>query len=249
VAAYYAAKQQLLRLVKPGGGVVLNGFDEQSSLHLHANDKVRVHRLGSDITVDVSTESLRLVDDVLVVRNPHLVGLHNWHNAACAAGMAQLDGVPAATIGGGLSVYNGIAHRLQLLGVHKGLTWWNDSKATNVDAAVTAVRSFSAGVHLIAGGTGKGSSYRPLVDAARGVVVAVYTIGADAPAIAAACEGALVVHPCQNLAQAVFRIQGDAQPGQHLLLSPACASFDQFKDYADRGNQLAALFAAAQGSP
>jgi UDP-N-acetylmuramoylalanine--D-glutamate ligase len=76
----------------------------------------------------------------------------------------------------------------------------------------------------------------------------VYTIGADAPAVAAAFAGEVPVHPCHTLAAAVERIQNNAKPGDHLLLSPACASFDQFKDYVDRGNQLMSLFAAQESS-
>ena len=81
----------------------------------------------------------------------------------------------------GLKAYGGIAHRLERVGMHRGVTWWNDSKATNVDASVIALRSFERGVHLILGGTGKGAPYAPLVEAARGRVVRVYQVGQNAP--------------------------------------------------------------------
>jgi UDP-N-acetylmuramoylalanine--D-glutamate ligase len=136
------------------------------------------------------------------------------------------------------------------VGIHAGVTWWNDSKATNVDAAVTALRSFRRGVHLIVGGVGKGSSYAPLVEAARPCVTRVYTIGADAPALQAAFEGSgLDVVACGTLEAACAAAAVAAADGDHVVLSPACASFDQFRDYTHRGAVFRACFAAAQGVP
>src|SRR5690606_2532717 len=142
----------------------------------------------------------------LVLENPRLVGRHNVLNAAAAVAAAAVLGVPADCWRAGLAGWGGIEHRLEWLGDVDGVAWFNDSKATNVDAAVTAVMSFDRGVHLIAGGKGKGSPYAPLVAAGRGRVAAVYTIGEDGPAIAAAFAGAAPVEPAGTLEHAVALI-------------------------------------------
>ena len=111
----------------------------------------------------------------------------------------------------GLDAYAGIAHRLERIGEEDGVAWYNDSKATNVDAAVTGLKSFSRGVHLIAGGLGKGAPYQPLVDAARGRVRAVYTIGKDAPAIEASFAGVVPVVSCGTLDVACERAEAADQ--------------------------------------
>ena len=178
------------------------------------------------------------------------MGHHNRQNAAAAAALALLVGIDAPTVQAGLDAYAGIAHRLERVGTHAGVTWWNDSKATNVDAAVTALKSFApiadgGGVHLVAGGLGKGAPYAPLVEVSRGRVVAVYAIGKDAPAITAAYAGVVDVIDCGDLAGACAAASRAATAGQHVVLSPACASFDQFRDYAQRGEQFRAHFEAA----
>jgi UDP-N-acetylmuramoylalanine--D-glutamate ligase len=246
VESYYQAKASLLTAVVNGGGVVLNHLDTESKRHLQAPPQARIWWLGRDLQV-TQDDALRIeaVGHQASLVNPHVVGLHNQHNAACAAALAWLDGCNDDVVVTGLRAYAGIAHRLERLGEQQGLTWWNDSKATNVDAAVTAVASFRGGVHLIAGGLGKGSSYAPLVQASRGVVVRVYTIGADAEVIAAAFAGVVDVEACGTLEHAAKRVRARAVAGEHLLLSPACASFDQFRDYGHRGDVLRALFARA----
>jgi UDP-N-acetylmuramoylalanine--D-glutamate ligase len=187
---------------------------------------------------------------ILNVDNPLIVGHHNRQNAAAAAAVAILSGISDEHIVAGLTAYAGIAHRLERVGVHRGVSWWNDSKATNVDAAVTALRSFNGGVHLIVGGVGKGSSYAPLVDAARVCVKAVYTIGADAPALQDAFAGSGIdIRACGTLQGACSAAAAIAVAGDHVVLSPACASFDQFRDYTHRGAEFRICFAAAQGEP
>ena len=113
-----------------------------------------------------------------------------------------------------------------------------------VDAAVTALKSFQQGVHLIAGGRGKGSPYAPLVDAARGKVRAVYVIGEDAAAIKDAFSGVVPVVDSGDMDAAAAAAAAAAVEGDHVVLSPACASFDQFRDYGHRGERFRALFAA-----
>lgn len=250
-ASYYAAKARVFGLVAPGGGISLNAADAESRAHLASlcpGDRARC-----DFDVPMDLEGIAITTAGLQVRfgaaqrdvtltNPRIVGHHNRQNAAAAVAGALLAGIPADAWQPGLDAYAGIAHRLERIGEARGVTWYNDSKATNVDAAVTGLRSFSRGVHLIAGGLGKGAPYAPLVDVARGRVRAVYTIGKDAPAIEAAFAGAAAVISCGTLDVACERAAAAASSGDVILLSPACASFDQFRDYAQRGDAFRRCF-------
>ncbi len=260
VDAYYAAKARLFDLITARGGVSLNASDAESRRCLFTALPGRVTPCHFDVHrgetgVEIAADALVVQPGGAVLRlgNPSIVGHHNRQNAAAAAALALLVGIDAAVVQAGLDAYAGIAHRLERVGVHDGVVWWNDSKATNVDAAVTALKSFDridqgGGVHLIAGGLGKGAPYGPLVDESRGRVVAVYTIGADAPAIAAAYEGVVDLVDCGDLARATAEAARRARPGQHIVLSPACASFDQFRDYGHRGEEFRARFAAHASS-
>ena len=254
--AYYAAKARLFDLVKDGGGVTLNANDAESRRCLFAALPGRLTPCHFDVRrdetgIEIATGALMAVPSGAALRltNPLIVGHHNRQNAAAAAALALLVGIDATTVQAGLDGYAGIAHRLERVGVHDGVAWWNDSKATNVDAAVTALKSFAridegGGVHLIAGGLGKGAPYAPLVGESRGRVVAVYTIGKDAAAIAAAYEGVVDVVDCGDLSRATAAAARRARAGQHIVLSPACASFDQFRDYGHRGEEFRAQFRA-----
>ncbi len=179
------------------------------------------------------------------VHNPHLIGAHNLENAAAAIAAALALGISRETIEQGLAAYKGIAHRLECLGKINGVLWVNDTKATNIDAAIIAVKAFSGGIHLIAGGLGKGSDYAPWVQACLGRVKTVYTIGDDAAKIEQAFAGKIPVVACRTLAAAVANAQKNAISGDVILLAPACASYDQFEDYAQRGEVFRTLFLQA----
>jgi UDP-N-acetylmuramoylalanine--D-glutamate ligase len=254
--AYYAAKARIFSLIASGGGTALNAADATSMAHLTAARAQAGKRARCDFDVSGDMDGVHVAADKLTVqlggaepltevllRNERIVGHHNRQNAAAAVAAMALCGVPASAWQKGLDAYGGIAHRLERVGARGGVTWLNDSKGTNVDATVTAVKSFAGGVHLIAGGVGKGSSYAPLVDASRGKVKRVYTIGQDAPAIASAYRAAgFDVVDSGTLEAACRSAQASAVAGDVILLSPACASFDQFKDYAHRGDSFRALF-------
>ncbi len=180
-----------------------------------------------------------------------LRGDHNLQNAMAAALLAHLSGVGADAIAEGLKGFGGLAHRLERVRELHGVEWVNDSKATNVDSSLVALQAFAGRrqgpfVWLIAGGKGKGAPYAPLVAASRGTVKAVLTIGQDAPAIATAYEGAAKVHACGTLADAVARGRELATEGDVVLLSPACASYDQFKNFEDRGDTFKRLVGELQ---
>lgn len=175
------------------------------------------------------------------VENRALRGTHNLANAMAAALLARQAGISAEAIQDGLNRFGGLPHRLEWVRTLGGVEYINDSKATNVDSSLVAVRALERGFWLIAGGKGKGAPYAPLVEACRGKVRGVLTIGQDAPAIEQAFAGTCRVEPCLTLANAVARARELAQDGEVVLLSPACASYDQFKHFEDRGDTFRRL--------
>jgi UDP-N-acetylmuramoylalanine--D-glutamate ligase len=164
---------------------------------------------------------------------------HNQLNAAAAIAAARALGVAHEPIGRALAAYRTLPHRLALVNRIDGVAYYDDSKATNVGAAVAAIESLSeAKVVLIAGGKGKDGSYEPLRQAleerGRGVVL----IGEAAPTMAQAFASSVEVRRAATLDAAVAMARGLAQPGDAVLLAPACASFDMFQSYADRGRRF-----------
>ncbi|HEX7053661.1 MAG TPA: UDP-N-acetylmuramoyl-L-alanine--D-glutamate ligase [Burkholderiales bacterium] len=170
-------------------------------------------------------------------------GLHNAANALAACALAsQL--VPLSGLARGLRSFTGLAHRLQLVAERDGVRWYDDSKGTNVGATIAALRGLGRGCVLILGGDGKGQDFAPLADAVCRHARHVLLIGRDAPLIERALGGlpaAIARERCATLEAAVQRAAELARPGEAVLLSPACASFDMFRDYRQRG----AAFAAA----
>jgi UDP-N-acetylmuramoylalanine--D-glutamate ligase len=180
---------------------------------------------------------------------PHarLRGEHNLENAVAAAAVARAAGVGDEAVNAALRAFDPPPHRLQPVAAAGGVEWVNDSKATNPDAVMKALTAFDRGVHLILGGSLKGSSYSEMAAAvAAGPVVRSYLIGAAADAIAAALDAAGAAYlRCGTLERAVAEASAAAVAGDTVLLSPACASFDQFRDYEQRGERFAELARAA----
>ena len=174
-----------------------------------------------------------------------LRGRHNVENAMAAAAVCLARGIDADAVCAGLRSFAGVAHRLEEVARRDGVLWVNDSKATNVASTLVALDAFAgSAVHLILGGQGKGQDFTSLREQV-GRSRAVYLIGEDAPLIAAALEGVEVeMHECGDLERAVVQARAAAREGDVVLLSPACASFDQFKDFEARGERFREL---AQG--
>lgn len=178
------------------------------------------------------------------VENRALRGDHNLQNAMAAALMARLAGIPDATIQKGLDTFPGLAHRLEFVRERAGVEWINDSKATNVDSSLVALKALAGNVWVIAGGKGKGAPYQPMVDAAKGKVKGVLTIGKDAPVIAEAFRSLCPVHDCGTIENAVNKAAEISTRGDTVLLSPACASYDQFNNFEHRGDVFKSLVRA-----
>lgn len=172
-----------------------------------------------------------------------LRGAHNVENTMAAAVMARLAGAGNAQIRAAVMSFPGVEHRIEFTGTLNCVAWYNDSKATNVDATLKAIAAFDGGLWIILGGKDKDSDYAPLADALRGKVRGVLLIGAAAQKIARQLEG-LPLHLCGTLDAAVQEAHARAHTGDTVLLAPACASFDQFTGYEHRGREFKRLASA-----
>ncbi|MBV9818655.1 MAG: UDP-N-acetylmuramoyl-L-alanine--D-glutamate ligase [Solirubrobacterales bacterium] len=171
-----------------------------------------------------------------------LPGHHNRANAMAAAAACLARGVEPDAVAEGLRTFAGVAHRLELIAQRDGIAFVNDSKATNVDSALIALRTHAGGVHLIAGGQGKRQDFTPLAPVVAQRCRAVYLIGEDEETLAVALAPAGVsVHRCRALPAAVAAATGAARAGDTVLLSPACASYDQYPNFEARGEHFRAL--------
>ena len=170
-----------------------------------------------------------------------LRGAHNLENAMGAAAAARASGVPDEAVAGALRSFAGVPHRLEEVGSVGGVLYVNDSKATNVSSAVRGIEAFDGGVHAILGGSLKGGGFEGLRDALASRAVAAYLIGEAADRLAADLEGTVPLRRSGDLGTAVAEAAEAAKPGEVVLLSPACASFDQFRDYEDRGDAFRSL--------
>jgi UDP-N-acetylmuramoylalanine--D-glutamate ligase len=182
------------------------------------------------------------------IRSRALLGRHNRENAMAAVICARVMGVPGPAVQRGLDGFPGLPHRLELVAARGGVEWVNDSKATNVDSTVVGLSAFPAGkpsVILLLGGRGKRSPYAPLRALFPGRVKALLTLGEDAPAIERELGDLGPTESCGDLPTAVARAARLAVPGDVVLLSPACASYDQFRTYEERGETFRRLASAA----
>jgi UDP-N-acetylmuramoylalanine--D-glutamate ligase len=178
-----------------------------------------------------------------------LRGLHNRANAAAAVAAARAAGVGDDAIARGLESFRGVAHRLEPVGDVAGVSYVNDSIATNVLAARAALDAYAdVPVHLILGGRAKGESFEPLAAAIGPNVRRVYLVGEAADALALVLGGAGVpLERSGDLATAFSAAAAAAVPGDAVLLSPACASFDQFADFEERGEEFRRLVRNLEG--
>ncbi|MGA2856705.1 MAG: UDP-N-acetylmuramoyl-L-alanine--D-glutamate ligase [Candidatus Sulfotelmatobacter sp.] len=188
---------------------------------------------------DARSESKTPQREIMQVSEIPLKGAHNLENVLAAVCVGMLMGCPPEKIRQAVKNFKAVEHRLEFVATIGGVDYYNDSKATNVDATIKALESFPANIHLILGGKDKGSDYTVLNDLLRQRVKRVYTIGAaaakiESQIISAKDGGPELVH-AETLENAIRKAHAAAQPGDIVLLAPACASFDQFKSYEHRG--------------
>ena len=242
-AAYAAAKARIFENQQQGDFAILNA-DDQTCVTLgdHVKSKLlwfsrqkevlqgAFVRDGGIIFRDADSEK-----EVIPLTEISLKGSHNVENVLAAASAGMLMGCNPAQIRKAIREFKAVEHRLEYVATIRGVEFYNDSKATNVDATIKAIESFPANIHLILGGKDKGSDYSVLNDLLRRRVQIVYTIGAAAEKIESQIKGTVEIVHAETLDAAVNRAAKAAQPGDIVLLAPACASFDQFQNYEHRG--------------
>jgi UDP-N-acetylmuramoylalanine--D-glutamate ligase len=240
--AYAAAKARIFAALTVTDSAVVNLDDP---IVVSATARLPSRRLGFSVAGPLDQGGW-LENDALVLRLPTgeperyparlpvLVGRHNQANALAALLAARSAGATAEEARGALMAFRPLAHRMELVAVRDGVAYYDDSKGTNVGAVVAALDGFPRRVVLIAGGRDKGGDYAPLAEALGRVGRAAVLIGEAAEKMRAALDGALPVERAPTLDAAVEAAQRLAQPGDAVVLSPACSSFDMFRDYAHR---------------
>lgn len=173
--------------------------------------------------------------EIMLVADIPLKGAHNVENALAGVCVGMLVGSSPERIREAIRNFKAVEHRLEFVARIRNVDYYNDSKATNVDATIKALESFPANIHLILGGKDKGSDYSVLNDLLRRRVKRVYTIGAAAAKIESQIKEAADIFHAETLEKAIRRAAQDAKPNDIVLLAPACASFDQFDSYEHRG--------------
>ncbi len=243
---YAAAKARIFI----GQGVQVLNRDSWRSLAMGQPSRRRI-TFGLD--APRSEEDFGVVDGVLhegsrallPVAQLQIHGAHNAANALAACALARTLDVPREALAAGLASFRGLPHRLQRVALRRGVAWFDDSKGTNVGAALAALRGLGRPAVLIAGGDGKGQDFAPLAPAVAAHAHAVLLIGRDAALLERALAASGVpLERCASLEAAVARAAALAREGDAVLLSPACASFDMFRDYRQRGAAFAAAVAA-----
>jgi UDP-N-acetylmuramoylalanine--D-glutamate ligase len=207
---------------------------------------------GEDCELHLSAGTIFAADQPLLRASElRLLGRHNVENAMAAAAAALAMGIDREPVAEGLRTFGGVPHRLERVAEIDGVVYVNDSKATNVSAARAALESFPGGVHAILGGSSKGESFTELGPVVAERCVAAYLIGETAPRLqrdlAAAWEAGVADRRCEGLTDAVRAAAAAAEPGQVALLAPACASFDAYRDFEERGEHFRELVAQLAG--
>jgi UDP-N-acetylmuramoylalanine--D-glutamate ligase len=240
---------------RPRIAVLLNlepdHLDRHGSFEAYRDAKLRIFEnqteadtavVPRDLDHKLRAQRVEFAADDPLPAEPSLRGAHNRENAAAAVAAARAAGAGEEEIARGLRDFRGVPHRLELVAERDGVTYVNDSKATNVAATLRALAAYEdEPVRLILGGSRKGEDFAPLAAALGPNVRAVYVIGETADELAGVIPGRS--QPAGDLATAVERAAKAAQPGEVVLLSPACASYDQFRDFEERGEEFKRLVA------
>ncbi len=242
LAGYLRAKRRLFAYQSADDVAVLNADDPVVASTPTAARR-RTFSISGPADACLDGDRLLLDGELLLRANEmRLSGVHNLANALAAALAAASLGATPETVASALTVFDGLDHRHRTVHIADGVRWVDDSKATNVGATLAALRGYPDGsVHLILGGQAKGQDFSVLLAEVRRAVDKLYLIGEDGPAIGEALEGTASAENCHALDEAVACARRSATPGQWVLLAPACASFDQFSDFGERGDRFADL--------
>ncbi|HTH54303.1 MAG TPA: UDP-N-acetylmuramoyl-L-alanine--D-glutamate ligase [Edaphobacter sp.] len=242
---YAAMKARVTERQEAGDFLILNAEDKPTQM-VAAKTKAQIFWFSPRRPIKqgafVHGESILFVpseggkaEPIMPVAEIPLRGSHNVENVLAAICVARLAGVAAETIRSTVADFKAVEHRLEFVRELQGVEYFNDSKATNVDAAMKAIAAFPGGIHLILGGKDKDSDYTLLAPLLRERVKAVYTIGSAAEKIERELQGVVKMVGAGTMDVAVHEAQRAAVPGDVVLLAPACSSFDQFDNYEHRG--------------
>ena len=249
--AYAAAKRRLFETQRPEDAAILNADDPICAAYGGLKSAPRWFSSTRPVRPGLWLDEGKILfdgDPLIEVREAPLRGRHNLENVMAAAAAARLAGASLEAIAAAIRTFPGVEHRLEFVRTLAGVDFYNDSKATNVDAVLKAIDAFGGPLWVILGGLDKGSDYSalraPLAAKARGVLL----IGAAAPKIARQLGDAAPRIECGTLEAAVEEARRRASSGDTVLLAPACASFDQFDSYEHRGRVFKAAVARLEGS-
>lgn len=247
--AYGEAKAKIFANQTEGDYLVIN-CDDKECMKLAKNCRAKVvpfsrkqelsfgaYKAGDSIVI--KTENGDIIE-ICKVQELKIIGDHNLENALAAAAVAFFSGVEPAVIGKTLTEFSGVEHRLEYCGTVDGVKYYNDSKGTNIDAAVTAVRAVKEPIVLIAGGDGKGQVFDELIQNFAGKVKKMILLGRDAPKIEEAAKRAGFTDYvyCRDMDECVRTAAETAEKGDAVLLSPACASWDMYANFEQRGEHF-----------
>jgi UDP-N-acetylmuramoylalanine--D-glutamate ligase len=242
LSAYGAAKARIFENQTPEDFAVLNLDDRASAGYRPSRPQVYWFSRRTTVDQGASLEEGEIVfrqhgkaEGILAAGEVPLLGAHNLENVLAAAVAARLAGVEPLDLAAGIRSFRGVEHRIELVAEIEGVRYYNDSKATNVDATQKALESFPGRILIILGGKDKGSDYTELRDALGRKAVLALLIGAAADKIERQIRGSVAIERTDTLEAAVEEAFRAAHPGDIVLLAPACASFDQFENYEHRG--------------
>jgi len=243
---YGRAKARLFENQINGDHLVLNADDESvAAFAALAPGSVAWFSRNTEVPRGVFVRDDEIVarfdgpDRIVMIRDDiRIRGVHNLENALAAAAIAMLAGVSPDSVACALRAFPGLPHRLETVAEFGGIRYVNDSKGTNVGAVIRSLESFDSPVVLIAGGSDKGTDFKVLRSAMAGRVRTLVLIGETAPRLAREAAGSIPVRYADHMNNAVSLARSVAEPGDTVLLSPACASFDMFRNFEDRGDQF-----------
>lgn len=245
--AYAASKERLFQMQQTGTAIICDEDEQTAGIAegLETSGKPLVRVKTADLAAQGLAEG----------RSPSLAGPHNAQNAAVAVAICRQLGLADAQIATGLASYRGLPHRMERVCEARGVVYINDSKATNAASAAPALAAFppdpainggAPRIHWIVGGLPKEDGLGACGDHL-GNVAAAYTVGEAGPMFASHLEGQVRVERCELISEAVRRAEAAARPGEVVLLSPACASYDQFRDYEKRGHHFRQMVGVITG--
>jgi UDP-N-acetylmuramoylalanine--D-glutamate ligase len=246
---YAMAKERIFSVQTKADALVLNADNARAaaaaartsarvywfSLEKPVEQGAWIERGEHDAQVVFRATAGSVIEPILPSSRITLKGAHNVENILAAVCAARLAGAQPEAIAQAVENFRAVEHRLEYVGTDNGVEYFNDSKATNVDAAAKAIAAFPGCIHLILGGKDKNSNYADLSDLLRQRVKVVYTIGSAAEKIESQIRGVVPIVSSETLDKAVAAARKAARPGDIVLLSPACSSFDQFENYEHRG--------------